>query len=98
MKPAEKSRTPDSSGNVEIIAEEKEMPTGEMPTTPNDTLAEIIASALSEAGLAPDKLKTAIEEKFKSGGASEDDWSGWIDAATTPSEEDGGDSDDEANH
>jgi len=52
--------------------------------SPNDILAEQIASELSDAGLIPDNRKADLESKLKGGGVSQDDWNLWIDIATAP--------------
>ena len=55
--------------------------------SPNDILAEQIASELSAAGLIPDNRRTDLKSKLKVGGVNQDDWNLWIDIATSPDSE-----------
>ena len=63
---------------------DRTMPNDEARKSPNDILAEQIASELSDAGLIPDNRKADLESKLKVGGVSKDDWNLWIDIATAP--------------
>jgi len=56
----------------------------EQDRTPNDVLAEDIASTLISEGLVPEDKKEQLLSKLKSGTAKQDDWNLWIDLATNP--------------
>ena len=60
------------------------MPNDEACKSPNDILAEQIASELLEAGLIPANRKADLESKLKVGDVSQDDWNLWVDIATAP--------------
>ena len=60
------------------------MPDDAEQKSPNEVLAEQIATELFDAGLIQENRKADLESKLKVGGVSQDDWNLWIDLATAP--------------
>lgn len=53
---------------------------------PNEVLAEVITKKLSTSGLIPANRIADLESKLKTGGVNQEDWTTWVDMATSASQ------------